>query len=896
MTGARLGPYEIAGALGAGGMGEVYRAKDTRLGREVAIKILPEAFAHDPDRRARFETEARAASALHHPGIVTLFDVGSENGAVYLVSELVDGTTLREARPELLRRQLDIAAQVAEALAAAHAAGITHRDLKPDNIMVTREGRAKILDFGLARHAAAAGNGEMLTGVVTSPGTVLGTVGYMAPEQARGRDADFRSDIFSLGAVLYELFSGRRAFDGESPVDTLSALVNKDPDELPASIPSGARQIVEHCLEKDPERRFQSARDLAFALRAVGGSSSSVVDGETASAIGSTPPAQIQAARSATIVPWAVLAAFLVGAALATTGAWLVWNRANGNPPTRELTYTPLSFEPGGNSFPVWSPDGKGVAFAARQSDDEPYQVYIRYLDASSSTQLTHDSSGVNPVAWTTAGRIVFRSQTPPAGLWSISQTGGQPEPLLALTGGTTGSAAVSPDGSAIAYYATEDGRYGVWISTPPGSPPKRYAPAPFEAGGNVNQPTVRFSPDGKQLLLFRNATRGAEAWLMPYPPDASRPPHRVFVQALGKLAAAPSSFSWMPDNRHIVLAILSSSGMSSLYSGDTTSGALSSLSNGTTAQLMPAVSPDGSRLAFAENLGNWDVLQVDIGTGQVGPLVATKREESMPAWAMRAPAMAYATDRTGDLEIWIREPGRPDRPIVTGRDFPPETLRGFMSPVVSPDGTRIVYETLGRDGASPMWLSSLSGGAPVRATNADATHLERPGGWSPDGAWLVYWDQADGKISLEKIRTTGQATPEVLKSGIAGATRGLAPPVWSPAGDWILHNDNGWRLLTPDGKTERDLALNASVCAFSRDGAQLYCVRIENTQAVLFSRAVSGGAEHTIARLAPSQVPAAPLNPSVRLTLAPDGQHLTFSAVKAESNLWLLNGLGGGN
>ena len=350
-TGARLGPYEILSNLGVGGMGEVYRAKDTRLGREVAIKILPEAFARDSDRRARFETEARAASALHHPGIVTLFDIGSENDTVYLVSELVDGTTLRESRPESLRRQLDIAVQVAEALAAAHAAGITHRDLKPDNIMVTREGRAKILDFGLARRASTRGSEtlETMTGLVTSPGTVLGTVGYMAPEQARGQETDGRSDIFSLGAVLYELFSGRRAFNGPSPADSLSAILNGDPDELPATVPNGARQIVEHCLEKDPERRFQSASNLAFALRTVGGSSTSIAHASLAS------PAAPRSAKTrisnAATAGWAV--AILL--AISTIGLSLrSFRAAPAEAPPIEAAILP----PEGSAYQRWSASG----------------------------------------------------------------------------------------------------------------------------------------------------------------------------------------------------------------------------------------------------------------------------------------------------------------------------------------------------------------------------------------------------------------------------------------------------------------------------------------------------------------------------------------------------------
>src|SRR5579863_6404555 len=249
VNGTRLGPYEILAPLGAGGMGEVYRARDTRLGRDVALKILPADVANDLSRRQRFELEARAVAALNHPNIVAVYDVGEG----YIVSELVDGESLRGAKFGL-RKTLDIAAQVAGGLAAAHASGITHRDLKPENILLTRDGRVKILDFGLAKMAAAqvaGAAGETIT-VQTEPGLVMGTVAYMSPEQVRGQAVDPRSDLFSVGVILYEMLAGERPFGGETSVDTMRAILRQDPPDLPETLPAALRQVVAHCLEKEP--------------------------------------------------------------------------------------------------------------------------------------------------------------------------------------------------------------------------------------------------------------------------------------------------------------------------------------------------------------------------------------------------------------------------------------------------------------------------------------------------------------------------------------------------------------------------------------------------------------------------------------------------------------------
>src|SRR5438105_2591218 len=293
-----IAQYKIVSKIGEGGMGEVWRARDTKLGRDVAIKVLPAAFSADAERLRRFEQEAPAAGALKHPNILVIHHIGTHDGAPYIVSELLEGETLRErmagaALPQ--RKAIDYALQIAHGLAAAHEKGIVHRDLKPENIFITKDGRVKILDFGLAKLTGTGDGTQSQTEVPTrrvntDPGTVMGTIGYMSPEQVRGKPADHRSDIFSFGVILYEILSGRRAFRGESTADTISAILREDPPDLSETnqnVSPALERLVNHCLEKNPEARFHSASDLAFALEALSGSTP--VSSQTMTATAAAP-------------------------------------------------------------------------------------------------------------------------------------------------------------------------------------------------------------------------------------------------------------------------------------------------------------------------------------------------------------------------------------------------------------------------------------------------------------------------------------------------------------------------------------------------------------------------------------------------------------------------------
>ena len=414
-AGTRLGPYEIVAPLGAGGMGEVYRARDPRLGREVAVKVLPAAYSADPDRLRRFEQEARAAAALNHPNILAVYDIGIHDDAPYIVTELLDGATLREtltagALPQ--RKAGDYGLQVTRGLAAAHEKGIVHRDLKPENLFVTTDERVKILDFGLAKLtqvvSALAGASALPTGVPdpagappnTIPGLVMGTIGYMSPEQVRGVAADYRADVFAFGAILYEMIAGRRAFRGETAMDTMSAILKEDPPALTGTdrhITPGLQRIVSRCLEKNPAARFQSTRDLAFALEGVSTQSDS-----SAGAVREDVMHR-RAGFKTTPTRERVFAALALVFLLMTLGltAWVLRPA-----PAPAVVRFSVAAPEGATMFAfALSPDGQRLAFVGSERGKQP-MVYVRPLDAVSASPLAGTEGARNPF-WSPDSRAI---------------------------------------------------------------------------------------------------------------------------------------------------------------------------------------------------------------------------------------------------------------------------------------------------------------------------------------------------------------------------------------------------------------------------------------------------------------------------------------------------------
>ncbi|HVO13202.1 MAG TPA: serine/threonine-protein kinase [Vicinamibacteria bacterium] len=423
--GTRLGPYEVIGLIGAGGMGEVYRARDTRLGRDVAVKVIPEELATDPDRLARFEQEARLAGSLSHPNVLTLHDVGMRGGAPYLVTELLEGRSLRdvlERGPLPVRRAVEHAQQIARGLAAAHAKGIVHRDLKPANIFVTKDGAVKILDFGLAKLTQTEPPDlEGSTESTTTADRVIGTVGYMAPEQVRGRPADVRSDIFAFGAVAYEMLSGRRAFAGDTAADTMTAVLTRDPDELSRpglSVPASLERIVRRCLEKDPEERFQSARDVAFALDAESGASRARME----------PAAETARPRRR----WLVATAIAVPLLLAAAGIGLLFGRKLGERPLPKITQ--LTFRRGTVDRARFTADGKTVVYSAFW-DGNPPEIFTTRVESPESrslglppARLMSVSTGELAILLTAPGD---RSDATTGTLARVPLAGGEPRRVL---------------------------------------------------------------------------------------------------------------------------------------------------------------------------------------------------------------------------------------------------------------------------------------------------------------------------------------------------------------------------------------------------------------------------------------------------------------------------------
>ena len=471
-------------------MGEVYRARDMRLKREVAVKVLPQEFATDPARRQRFEFEARTVATLNHPSIIAIYDVGMEDRTPYIVTELIDGEPLRGG-VFALRKSLDCAVQIANGLAAAHDAGIVHRDLKPENILLTRDGHIKILDFGLARMSAsrtAAVAAETLT-IHTEPGVVMGTVGYMSPEQVRGKEADHRSDIFSFGVVLYELLSGGRAFQGETSVETMTAILKQELPELPETVPPGVREVVHHCLDKDPRSRFQSARDLSFALTAV--SQSRATSGGAPNLAG-RPRRRRWILMAAAVGAMALaIAAFLLLAAPPPPTNWT--GSLLGGP---EVAFRPRP-----------SPDGQLLAFYA--IEDGYTQVAVMKPETGNWSMLTHSrrQGYVTNVAWAPDGSAIYydRLTSVPKGIYSVPLLGGDEHLVFA----DAFRPEALPDGSLLAVKLNSNHEWQLFRFWPATGKVQDLPVAVVDAQESLANP--RAFPDGKEALVD-GAPLGKEA------------------------------------------------------------------------------------------------------------------------------------------------------------------------------------------------------------------------------------------------------------------------------------------------------------------------------------------------------------------------------------------------
>ena len=858
-------------------MGEVYKARDTRLDRAVAVKILPAEMGSDPARRRRFEQEARAVAALNHPNIVVVYDVGVQDNVVFLVQELVESEPLRSLieRGELtLRTSIALASQIADGLAAAHRAGIVHRDLKPENIMVTPQGRAKILDFGLARQSGAfSGDAEERTKTLahTQEGAILGTLGYMSPEQVRGKTADARSDIFSFGAVFYEMLAGKRAFSSDSAADTLSAILKEDPADLPDSVPAGAKQVALHCLEKNPENRFQSAQDLAFAIHSLSGSS-----------VSSTPALQAAHSAPSRPKPW-LLATTAVAGILAGV---LVSARVASHPAVdlQKQHHTLLVSEFSGDPEPVWTPDGKSFAYTG-QSD-----ILIQNLDATTPTAL-HSFRPADQVSlfFSPDGTHVwYTAAADNRSVWSIGAAGGDPQLVMRNLGGFSGleGAALSPDGRSLIVAAVSGNQTTLNISSPPGSPLQAFGGAP-NVSATFSRARLRFSHDGSKLLAVFMGTRRSQdngLWVVAWPPGkgAARRIHP------GLSNQTIDSADWLLDNRHMVVTTIPADNSLSgggLFLIDSESDSIWPLAADNADAAEVAVGPDG-RILYERRIAPYDLVQIPVDGSAPRELLASDWAEAFGAWSRTADEFVYVSDRGGQSAVWISSgDGSWQRRIVTSQDVgePVGVGVSFRSAEFSSDGKRICY-VAGRR----VWVSSTSGGRPTPVTSADQTAITPS--WSPDGRWIAY----NTTDALMKIQVGSSAPPVKV---FAKTTP--VPAAWSPDGKWITAGVDGQvGVVSADGKEQRVVfkhQYGSSALGWSRDGSTLYLLDggLGDPVHLYAADVTKEGAERVIASYPPvSGFYSEIFQGSARLYPSRDGKYLLAPRFDVRSSVWLLEGV----
>lgn len=876
-AGNQVGPYQIVELLGAGGMGEIYRARDPRIGREVAIKVIASVYAGDSQLLQRFEQEACAAGALNHPNILVIHDIGHQNGSPYLVSELLEGETLRERINTgriPLKKVLDIAVQLTEGLAAAHERGIVHRDLKPDNVFLTRDGRVKILDFGLAKLTWPEASYDGQTGVSkrfgTEAGTILGTVGYMSPEQVRGERTDHRSDIFAFGAILYELLSGRRAFEGPTGVEKMNAILNEDP--LPIrerSVPVPLLWVTERCLAKDPRKRYGATVDLNQDLHNLLDHFADI--SSTSSSMG------VDTTKKKRIVPIVALTIFLTLIA-ALTG--FLWMQSPSGIDLSSFHATRVSDGTRYEDYASWSPDGESIAYSA--AIDGVLQIFTRRLDSPTATQLTHSPNDCRQSVWSPDGRRIYFLSSPDfdqkqGDLYVVGAAGGSPQKLAE----NVFSAAVSGDGKALFLMrANDQGSMSLWTASPTDATPSQYIKAPFDQP--VPAAWMAFSPDGSRLGVFLQRESNAEFWTIPYP---NGKPQRI---ASDLPTYNLSTFSWML-NDSIVFG-----GGDRLWLLDLSSQRHYPITSDTMDEINPAVS-GGGRIVFTSSQREYDVIQVPLDGTAARDLVDTDLTEGAPAWSPDGKLLVYAARRNAsDVLLLQNTEDGSEKILVTPSDF--KTDRIYLSRVTfSPDGQRIAYKVWGETPANnpgTIFVSTINGGPPIPLLSEKMREAQSSPAWSPDGNWIVYIRASNTplpKWDLMKTKVLSDEHPVLLKRNI-----GYHHPQWSPTGDWIACQDNdGFRLFSPDGKSSRILNNDSWIIyGWSKDGKLLYGVkRNEHSHLVLASMDIAGGAEQVLSDLGPAPTRMG-WDPLMGFSLKPDGKSFATSVLRQKASLWIFDGI----
>ena len=879
MIGRTLDHYRIESTLGQGGMGVVYKARDIHLNRTVAVKVLPPEKVADPDRRDRFVREARAASALNHPNIVSIYDIRSVEGVDFIVMEHVEGRTLDEVIPATgmgVPETLRYAIQIADALARAHGAGILHRDVKPSNVMLTSEGRVKVLDFGLAKLVEpreSSTEAATMTRPLTEEGVVMGTAAYMSPEQAEGRPLDARSDVFSFGAVLYEMVTGRRPFAGDSRLAILHRIVSEEPAPPSglAAIPSDLEKTILRCLRKDPARRYQSMADLKVALEDL--------EAESASRPRAVAfPAKMRSPRRWV---WAALALVLGATAFV---AWKLLLAPQPTAPPRVVAVTTL---PGIESYPSLSPDADDVAFTwAGPRQDNP-DIYVQRIGSGSPLRLTTDAlSDYNPV-WSPDGRWIafLRSQPPaPSGLRNrelrlIPPLGG-PERKLTEVRSQDFAGGLFPD----AVYLTwsPDSNSLVVTDSPGEGRPDALFVVSLETGEkrpltNPEPPVLAdtspaISPDGGSLAFLRRTTWGAgEIRLLPLEKGltGTGEPRRLTPAELR--ADYPA---WMPNGKEIVF-----SAKGSLWrlpvSGENTPTRIPYLGED---GFMPAISRPQpgkpARLAYIRSFADTNLWRVETSapgapsTSAPVMAISSTKAEYHCQFSPDGRRVAFVSTRSGVPEIWISDPDGSNAVQLTSTG-----ARDTNCPHWSPDGQAIAFSsTLEGEGEFDVYVVPAAGGKPRRLTSHPAIDLNPR--FSRDGEWIYFASTRSGDYRVWKMPAAGGDAVQVTPNQGSGAFESrdgrdlyyLEFSIVSPA--WRLPTSGGEPVKILDGVVWFNFfPVERGAYYFDRPGSETRLQYLD----------FAAGKSTTVARNL-GEV-------SAGLTASPDGRTILFTRVDSSAD-----------